>query len=260
MSKTNTSDNCSSFERKIELLEGEVKHLKKELERSNQFKVAVLSNLSHEMRTPLNGILGFTEIISDPSLSNEDRKMYADVLVESGNALIAVVNDVLDITKIDQDVYRVYPVKFDLNDLLFQVYSDFKPISEKKNLQLFLENVISTPFYVNSDPAVLGKILNKLIDNALKFTKNGWVKFYYKEANNKIKFFVEDTGIGIPQEIQESIFERFTTQPVSQSRHMGGTGIDLSLCHGLVGLLGGSISLKSKLGSGSVFTFSISNL
>lgn len=258
MANTNASDRNLSLERKNEQLKNEVEQLKKELERSNQFKVAVLSNLSHEIRTPLNCILGFTEIISDSSLSIDDRKVYADVLAESGSALMSVINDVLDISKIDQDQYHVYPVKFDLNDLMFQVYSDLKPVSEKKDLQLFLENVISTPFYIDSDPAVLKKILDKLIDNALKFTKNGWVKFYYKESGTKIKFSIEDTGIGIPEEMQESLFERFTTQPVSQSRHLGGTGIDLSLCSGLVRLLGGTINLKSKAGSGSVFNFTIS--
>ena len=124
MANTNVSDRNLSLERKNEQLKSELEQLKKELERSNQFKVAVLSNLSHEIRTPLNCILGFTEIISDPSLSIDDRKVYADVLAESGSALMSVINDVLDISKIDQDQYHVYPVKFDLNDLMYQVYSD----------------------------------------------------------------------------------------------------------------------------------------
>ena len=140
---------------------------------------------------------------------------------------------------------------------MFQIYQKFKPEAEKKNLQLFLENVISSTKTISSDPAVIEKVLNKLIDNALKFTKQGWVKFYYKEEKEHIEFFVEDTGIGIPEDQRSTIFERFTKQPVSQSRKLGGTGIDLSLCHGLVGLLGGKISLLPAKKEGSIFRFTV---
>ncbi|MBP7506815.1 MAG: HAMP domain-containing histidine kinase [Prolixibacteraceae bacterium] len=247
-------------EEKIDQLKLEIENLKKEVAKAKMFSLAVLSNLSHEIRTPLNGIMGFTEIIADPSISNQERNYYSDIITESSNMLLSIITDVLDISKIDSGTYRVYPIQFDLNDLMFQIYINFKPHAEKKELQLFLENVISTPFRIESDPAIIEKILKKLIDNALKFTKQGYVKFYYREEKNKIVFYVEDTGIGIREEIRESIFKKFTTQPVSQSRHLGGTGIDLSLCFGLVKLLGGDIKLSSKCGIGSVFSFSISNI
>ncbi|HPS12388.1 MAG TPA: ATP-binding protein [Prolixibacteraceae bacterium] len=235
----------------------EIEKLKKGLEESKQFNTTVFINLNHEIRTPLNGILGFSEVITDPSISESERSNYSDIIAESSNLLMSIISDVIDISKINSGIYRIYPVRFDLNDLMFQIYQKFKPEAEKKNLQLFLENVISSTKTISSDPAVIEKVLNKLIDNALKFTKQGWVKFYYKEEKEHIEFFVEDTGIGIPEDQRSTIFERFTKQPVSQSRKLGGTGIDLSLCHGLVGLLGGKISLLPAKKEGSIFRFTV---
>ena len=244
------------FEKKINSLNLEIEKLKKELEESKQFATTVFLNLNHEIRTPLNGILGFSEVINDNSISDSERKNYSELIVEGSNLLMSIISEVMDITKINSGIYRIYPASFDINDLMFQIYQNFKPIAEKKNLQLFLENVISSTKYIVSDPNVIEKILKKLIDNALKFTKQGWVKFYYKEEKDSIDFFVEDTGIGIPAEQRIMLFERFTKQPVSQSRNLGGTGLDLSLCYGLVGLIGGKISLMPQKKEGSIFKFS----
>jgi signal transduction histidine kinase len=250
-------DEVNPFDKKIRSLNLEIEKLKKGLEDSKQFSSTVLLNLNHEIRTPLNGILGFSEIINDLSISGSERKYYSEIIVESSNLLMALIFDTLDIAKIHSGNFRIYSVSFDLNDLMFQIYQNYKPVAEKKNLQLFLENVISSTKVMVSDPAVIERVLKKLIDNALKFTKQGWVKFYYKEERETIDFFVEDTGIGIPNDRREMIFERFTKQPVSQSRNLGGTGLDLSLCHGLVELLDGKISLLPLKGEGSVFKFSI---
>lgn len=187
------------FAKKIDSLNTEIEKLKKGLEESKQFNTTVFINLNHEIRTPLNGILGFSEVITDPSISESERSNYSDIIAESSNLLMSIISDVIDISKINSGIYRIYPVRFDLNDLMFQIYQKFKPEAEKKNLQLFLENVISSTKTISSDPAVIEKVLNKLIDNALKFTKQGWVKFYYKEEKEHIEFFVEDTGIGIPR-------------------------------------------------------------
>jgi len=245
------------LEKKLNSLCLEIEKLKKGLDESKQFNTTVFLNLNHEIRTPLNGILGFSEIINDPSLSENERKYYSEIIVESSNLLMSIIFDTMDIAKINSGTFRVYPVSFDLNDLMFQLYQNYKPVAEKKNLQLFLENVISKTKVIVSDPAVIERILKKLIDNALKFTKQGWVKFFYKEENDFIEFFVEDTGIGIPNERREMIFERFTKQPVSQSRNLGGTGLDLSLCHGLVELMGGKITLLPPKQEGSIFKFSV---
>lgn len=254
MGEVNPSEN------KIKSLKLEIEKLKKMLEESKHFTSTVLLNFNHEIRTPLNGILGFSEIINDPIITASERKYYSEIIVESSNLLMGIIFDTMDIAKINSGSYRVYPVNFDLNDLMFQIYQNFKPIAEKKNLQLFLENVISAPKGMESDPEIIEKVIKKLIDNALKFTKQGWVKFYYKEEKDSIDFFVEDTGIGIPNEQRVMLFERFTKQPVSQSRNLGGTGLDLSLCHGLVSLLRGKIILLPPREVGSVFKFSVPRL
>ncbi len=243
--------------KEIESLTAEIERLNEKVQSLERFNGAVYSNLSHEIRTPLNGILGFTEIINDPSITDEERKQYSGLIVESSTLLLSIITDVSDIAKINVGTYRVYPVKFDLNDLMFQIYLNYKPVAEKKSLQLFLENVISSTFTLETDPEVLERILKKLIDNALKFTRQGWVKFHYKVNDESITFIVEDTGIGIQNDQRETIFSRFTNQPVSQSRHLGGTGIDLSLCHGLVSLLGGEITLLPPTGEGSIFQFTL---
>jgi len=245
------------LEKKLNSLNLEIERLKKGLDDCKQFNTTVFLNLNHEIRTPLNGILGFSEIINDPSISESERKYYTEIIVESSNLLMSIIFDTMDIAKINSGTFRVYPASFDLNDLMFQLYQNYKPIAEKKNLQLFLENVVSTTKIIDSDSAVIERILKKLIDNALKFTKQGWVKFYYKEEKDFIDFFVEDTGIGIPDDRRSLIFEKFTKQPVSQSRNLGGTGLDLTLCHGLVELLGGKISILPPKTEGSVFKFSI---
>ena len=250
-------DEVNPFEKKIKSLNLEIEKLKKGLDDSKKFSSTVLLNLNHEIRTPLNGILGFSEIINDPSISASERKYYTDIIIESSNLLMAIISDVMDISKINSGAFRAYPVSFDLNDLMFQIFQNFKPVADKKTLQLFLENVISKTKVVMSDPVIIERVLKKLIDNALKFTKQGWVKFYYREEKETIDFFVEDTGIGIQKEQRETIFERFTKQPVSQSRNLGGTGLDLTLCHGLIGLLGGKISLLPPKQEGSIFKFSI---
>lgn len=242
---------------KVKALTLEIERLNEKIKLLEQFNGAVYSNLSHEIRTPLNGILGFTEIIDDPSLSEEDRKYYSGLIVESSTMLLSIITDVSDIAKVSIGTFKVYPVKFDLNDMMFQLYLNYKPVAEKKNLQLFLENVISSNFSFESDPELIQRILKKLIDNALKFTRQGWVKFYYKADPNRLVFTVEDTGIGIQEEQRKNLFDRFTSQLVSQSRHLGGSGIDLSLCHGLVKLLGGEIALLPSTGEGSIFQFTI---
>jgi len=242
---------------KIKLLTIEIERLNATINLLKQFNGAVYSNLSHEIRTPLNGILGFTEIINDPTLPVEERSYYSGLIVESSSILLSIITDVADIAKISNETFKVYPVKFDLNDLMFQIYLTYKPAAEKKNLQLFLENVISSTFILESDPEVIQRILKKLIDNALKFTRQGYVKFYYKVDPVQLTFTVEDTGIGIQEDQRKNIFNRFTTQLVSQSRHLGGSGIDLSLCHGLVSLLGGGITLLPPTGEGSIFQFTI---
>ncbi|HPR31254.1 MAG TPA: HAMP domain-containing sensor histidine kinase [Prolixibacteraceae bacterium] len=241
----------------IRQLKDRIVALEYELENCKKLQLTVFSNLIHEIRTPLNGILGFSEIISEASVSEEERKHYGDVIVESSNLLLNIISDVIDITKLETGQYKVYHEYFDLNDLMAHLYQHYKPIAEKKGLQFFLENVARQPLAVWSDREAIEKVLRKLIDNAIKFTKEGWVKLFYREEKDLLQIFVEDTGLGIPLEIQDALFTRFTRQQVSQSRNLGGTGIDLSLCYGMMKALGGHIFLNSSKGNGSTFRITL---
>jgi signal transduction histidine kinase len=233
-------------------LTGEISDLK-------NFRMTIFANLSHELRNPLNGIIGFSEILSITEVTKEEQVRYSGVVLESSKILMSILNDVLDIARIEANRYNSYPVAFDLNDLIFDLYSEYRVKAENKQLNLLLDNLISEQYIIHSDPDVLLRILKKLLDNAIKFTKKGWLKLGYQPNDELIHFWVEDTGIGINETLWSNLFDRFITEEVSRSRNIGGTGLDLSLCNGLSRMLGGKIWYESKGDQGSVFHFTIQN-
>lgn len=237
----------------------DIEKLKFELERKNHLLKTVFSNLSHEIRTPLNGILGFSELLKSKEITCEEKTLYAGVIEESSFMLMSILNDVFDITRIESGSLKVYPEEFDLNNLLFELFMMYKEQAEVKGLQFFLENLISDEFIIESSPDVVKRILIKLIDNAIKFTKQGWIKVHYRVEGAMIHFLIEDTGIGISGPVPEKLFSHFTEVDVSTSRNISGTGIDLSLCKGLVKLLDGQINYESKESGGSIFHFNFLN-
>lgn len=237
----------------------EVEGLKKTLTYQNQMITTIFANLSHEIRTPMNGILGFSELLNSQDTSEAEVKMYAGVIEESSLLLMSILNDAMDISRIEAGRYKIYPEAFDINDLLFEIFMEYKSQAEHKKLQLFLENMISEQFIIESVPDALKKVLNKLIDNAIKFTKEGWIKIEYKIKGEYIVFTIEDTGIGIPETIRKNLFDSFISQEVSISRKVSGTGLDLTLCNGLVKLLGGEIKYVPKSTQGAIIRFSILN-
>lgn len=254
------SDNeklISELKAKLEKANEKLAKTQKELDDNVRSRMTIFSNLSHEIRTPLNGIIGFSEMLNGSSLSSEEKKLYSQVISESGHLLLTLINDVMDIARVEANSLKVYPVAFDLNDLFFNIFMEFKDKADAKNLQFFLENLISEPFIIHSDPDVLRRILVKLIENAIKFTKSGWVKIKYIDQAKQISFLVEDTGIGVAEQLRSNLFNRFISEEVSKSRNIGGTGLDLSLCNGLVRLLGGKIWYEPKDEGGSIFHFTI---
>ncbi|HKK81354.1 MAG TPA: HAMP domain-containing sensor histidine kinase [Prolixibacteraceae bacterium] len=244
----------------------ENKHLKKEVKKlTDQKKLAfeqsaiLFANLSHEVRNPLNGILGFAELLRSEDIPCEEGKVYTSVIEESGIALMNIVYDVFDLSKIKAGQYNVYPEAFDLNDMLFDLLMKYRSHAEYKELQLFVENMISEEFVIHSSPGTILRVLSRLMDNAIKYTKAGWIKLSYKQAEEYIIFKVEDTGIGIQEPTRSNLFNRFIEIEVSKSRKVSGTGLDLTLCNGLVGLLGGEIWHENRDEGGSVFFFSVKN-
>jgi signal transduction histidine kinase len=195
-------------------------------------------------------------MLSTTTTTEDEQKLYSGVIAESSIMLMSILNEVFDIARIEANRFKAYSVAFDLNDLIYNLFVDFKNKAEEKGLQLFLENLISESFIVYSDPDIVKRILIKLLENAIKFTKKGWVKLKYTQQKDKIIFSIEDTGIGISETLWSNLFNRFIREEVSKSRNIGGTGLDLTLCNGLVKLLNGEIWYESKGKEGSIFKFS----
>lgn len=230
-------------------------------EESDRLKSAFLANMSHEIRTPMNGILGFSELLDDDSLSPDDRSKFINVISENSRHLLGVVNDIIDISKIDSTQLAINNVSFNLNRLMddvFMTYQNEKILKNKDQVKLEMNKSLSDEdSIIISDDIRLRQILYNLLGNALKFTKTGFIKFGYIVVDDKLQFMVQDTGKGIAKAKQSIVFERFRQEEDSYTRYFGGSGLGLSISKGLAELLGGKIWLESEVGVGSTFFFTI---
>lgn len=231
---------------------------KEKAEESDRLKTAFLHNISHEIRTPLNAIIGFSGFLEQSELSPGERKEYLDIIFESNNQLLAIINDILIISTIEAGQVKIQELQFDLNEVMNNIYKNFKSDFKRKNLDYEMEigNQGSGSIII-SDENKLIHIISNLLSNALKFTHQGSVKFGYAVEDKFIEFFVEDTGIGISIEEQDRIFDSFYQIDNSISRVYGGTGLGLSISNAYIELLGGKIRIKSSLGKGTTFYFTI---
>lgn len=231
---------------------------KQKAEESDKLKTAFLHNMSHEIRTPLNGILGFSKLLQDPSNSTEEINEYIGIINNSGKRLLEIVNNVLDISKIETGQVNVTMKTFSIKNLLEQLYKFFLPSANNKsiNFSCFCE-LDENQSYIYSDESKINQILTNLINNAIKFTHSGFVELSTKIENNIIIFIVKDSGIGISEEYLNRIFERFAQVDSSVSRRFEGAGLGLAISKGLVEILGGTINVESKLNQGTTFTLSI---
>lgn len=231
-----------------------------ELERSGRFKSEFLANMSHELRTPLNSILILSRILGENKGArlNEEEQRYASVIYNSGNDLLTLINDILDLAKVEAGKIELIHENISTESILMEVRSTFQKVAENKGLALQVEKAKSCPETLFTDHTRLLQILRNLISNAVKFTSApGKVSLLISEEDGRLHFEVADTGIGIPLEKQASIFEAFQQADGSTSRKYGGTGLGLSISRELAGLFNGSISLRSVPGEGSVFTLKI---
>jgi PAS domain S-box-containing protein len=231
---------------------------KEKAEESDHLKTAFLQNLSHEVRTPINGIIGFADLLTDDDNSPEDQKKYAGIIIERGNQLTAIINDILTISALETGQEQLYNVMVNVNSLINNQLAMFADQANEKDIQLISKcNLPDNEAIVFADKTKLRQILNNLFTNALKFTKSGTVELGYNLKDQFIEFYLKDTGIGIAKEKQHLIFERFAQADDYIRRDFGGTGLGLSICKGFVELMGGNIRLDSEPGRGAIFYFTI---
>lgn len=241
-------------------LEEELKIAKLKAEDSSKAKESFLATMSHEIRTPLNAIVGITDLMQlDPKLRNKEN---LDTLSFSAKNLLALITDILDLTKIDAGKIQLSNNKIDLKQLINGIFQTFRPACEEKNIELILNVNNSVPDIIIGDELRLSQILNNLISNAVKFTPKGFVKINVDSkpiSNDKIRllFKIFDSGIGLKKSKIESIFNAFEQADKSIVRQFGGTGLGLNITKKLIELQGGSINVESKLNIGSVFSFYI---
>ncbi|WP_031527967.1 response regulator [Dyadobacter crusticola] len=231
-----------------------------ELEKSGRFKSEFLANMSHELRTPLNSILILSRILGENKGErlNEEEQRYASVIYNSGNDLLTLINDILDLAKVESGKIELINEEVSTGLILSEVGNTFQKVAENKGLNLHLEKEESCPDVLLVDYVRLLQIIRNLLSNAIKFTSApGTVSLKIRQEEGYIHFEVADSGIGIPEEKQKAIFEAFQQADGSTSRKYGGTGLGLSISRELANLFKGSISLKSEQGKGSVFTLKI---
>lgn len=245
--------NKEKGERAIELIEA-----KEKAEDADRLKTEFLNNMSHEIRTPMNGILGFSEFLNDPNLEDNKRKSFVKIIQNSGNQLLRVIDDIIEISRLETKQVKLREEKVNLNDLLFELFSIFDLKAKENEISLHLEKGLSdSDSVILLDSLKLHKVISNLLENALKFTNKGQIHFGYKLKDDKLEFYVSDTGIGIPKEKLEIIFDRFSQADKELSKKVGGLGLGLSIAKENVMLLGGDISVESRMMRGSTFSFDI---
>jgi len=241
--------------------EEQARRAKEAAEAANRAKSEFLANMSHEIRTPLNGVMGMTDLALETALTDEQRE-YLETAKMSADSLLTVINDILDFSKIEAGKIDIDIVEFDLRDSLEAAMKTMVARADEKRLELLCDIAPEVPEVVRADPNRLRQVIINLIGNAIKFTAGGEVqlKVRSEEAEGKecnLHFAVLDTGIGIPKDKQATIFDAFSQADSSTTRKYGGTGLGLTICTRLVGMMGGKMWVESEVGQGSQFHFTV---
>lgn len=231
---------------------------KEKAEASDRLKSAFLQNISHEVRTPLNGILGFAHLIVEPNLSNDDKEQYVEVIQDSSNRLLKTISDYIDISLLVSGNTTIQLKKVFPAAILETVYSKYKKSSDEKRLNFELDlPAQNNRIAIKTDGVLLQKAISHVVDNAIKFTSTGTVKFGFHINTDEILFFVKDTGIGIDETAHEKIFGSFIQENDTNTRDYEGSGLGLTIAKKVLDLLGGKIWFTTEKGKGTTFYFSI---
>lgn len=247
---------------KIQILDEQKKiaQLGKKLEEADKIKSEFLSNISHELRTPMNGIIGMTELLMDTSLDDEQNK-FLEIVKNSGYNLLSLINNVLDFSYIESGNLEIEEIDFNIKSTLKNLISITTIKAEDKGLSFKYSISSDVPDFIHSDPGRIRQLLNNILSNAVKFTETGSVEMRCNllegDERNSLSFVIKDTGIGIPKSFVPHLYEKFSQADGSYTRTYGGTGIGLSLTHELVNLMNGTIDFTTKEGVGTEFIITI---
>jgi len=240
-------------------METELLVSKEKAEESDRLKSAFLANMSHEIRTPLNSIIGFSDLLLDPDFGQDQRDEFIRMIGASGNNLLNIINDIIDLSKIESGQISFKISRLSIQKLIGDIQKEYSYRAVEKGIELRLDPSTSNlkDIYFESDELRLKQILINFVGNAIKFTEKGYIEIGFRIEENRIEFYVKDTGIGIPEEYHEKIFERFRQVDSSYTRKYGGNGLGLAISKSLAELLGGEIWMESEVGKGSTFFFTI---
>jgi signal transduction histidine kinase/ActR/RegA family two-component response regulator/sensor domain CHASE-containing protein len=250
-----------SSKEKLKNTNHQLQKAKIKAEESDQLKSAFLANMSHEIRTPMNGIMGFTELLKEENLSPEEQRNYIEIIEKSGTRLFNIINDIIDISKIEAGQMNVSLSTTNVDEQMHYIQTFFRPETQDKGIELLLKSFSTEEeTIIRTDREKLYAILINLVKNAIKYTVKGTIEFGYKKKNDYIEFFVKDTGIGIPKERQKAIFERFIQADFNDKMARQGAGLGLAIAKAYVELLGGKIWVESEPEIGSTFYFRLPTL
>lgn len=235
---------------------------KEKAEESDRLKVEFLNNMSHEVRTPMNGILGFAQLLNIPDLTSKTRESYSKIILNSSNQLLSIIDNIIEISKLGTKQVKLVENELNLNGLLLELFLIFEIKANGNQIHLQLKNKLPDgESQIFTDEIKLYKIISNLLENALKFTTKGSIKLGYDiitiDDSKLLQLYVKDTGIGIESDKQDMIFNRFSQADPKLSRQYGGLGLGLSIAKENTILLGGQISLDSEIGKGSTFFITI---
>jgi len=229
-------------------------HARKEAEESDRLKSAFLANMSHEIRTPLNAIIGFSELIRDPAFEPEQQDEFAQLINDSGNNLLSILSDIMDISKIEAGQVSISKRKISVDKLITSIQKEFTKKADRKGIEIKIHRTSpGEVIEIETDETKIRQVIVNFLTNAIKFTEKGFIELGIDPQPNFVRLYVKDTGIGIPSAYHEKVFERFRQVETSHTRKYGGNGLGLCISKNLTELLGGTIGMESEEGKGSLF-------